>query len=77
MNVDVEELRRDVREALENGRERVELIYADNADYNAALTAMRGDGWQVSANPFAALDHPDGVYAGGVIFVSLAQGAAL
>ena len=66
----VEELRRDVREALGNGRKRVELVYADNADYNAAFAAMRGDGWRVTAERF-------GAKAGGVIVVSLPQGAAL
>ena len=64
MSVDLAELRRDVREALENGRKRVELVYADKADYNAALTAMRGDGWRVTTYD-------------GVICVTLPQGAAL
>lgn len=47
--MDIEELRRDVREALGAGRKRVELVYADNADYNAAFAAMRGEGWRVTA----------------------------
>lgn len=63
--MDTEALRRDVREALESGRKRVQLIYADRADYNAALAAMLGDGWRVIANA-----------SGGVIVVSLPQGAA-
>ena len=57
MGVNIEELRTDVREALEAGRKRVELVYADNADYAAAFAAMRGDGWRITAEPL----NPGGV----------------
>ena len=62
MALDIDELRQDVREALEAGRKRVELVYADDADYNAAFAAMRGDGWRVTA---------ERLNPGGVIVVAL------
>lgn len=47
MSLDVEELRQDVREALEAGRPQVELIYATRIEFEDALSAMRTDGWRI------------------------------
>ena len=64
--LNVDELRADVREALDAGRPMVSLIYGDDGDYAAALEAMRQDGWRVRASR-----HPQSM--GGIIFVERAR----
>ena len=44
---DIQEVRDDVREALQTGSQRVELMYATRIDYENVLSAMREDGWRI------------------------------
>lgn len=64
MELNIEELRADVREALEAGRPNVTLIYGDDANYEAAMTAMRREGYAL-----ARTKH----HRGGIIIVRLAN----
>ena len=52
MDLNLTELRADVREALAAGRERVELIYATEDEFQAAIGAMRADGHRVTEHRF-------------------------
>ena len=47
ITVNIEELRADVREALEAGKPCVTLSYASDDEVDAAKDAMRADGWAV------------------------------
>ena len=69
LTLDIEELRGDVREALEAGRPNVTLIYTNHADYKAAYTAMQADGWQVFNQRHDKRDNS----RGGIVVVQLPE----
>ena len=46
--MDLNELRADVREALAAGRERIDLVYVDEDEFQQAARAMLADGHSVT-----------------------------